>query len=80
MIGNAKIEQIMDPPHSRQNFSRIYTKLQLAELQMEIPDFDFSLYLNSLLPRELNATEHVVIYALSYFKQLTALLRDYDQR
>ena len=70
----------MIPPHERRNYSEIYLKLELGKLLAEVPDFDFSGYLTSLLHRPLNSSEEVVIYALPYFKQLTKLMKTANRR
>lgn len=64
----------MIPPHSRRNFSEIYKKMPMSELQAKLPTFDFQAYLTPLLPRKLNDSEEVVIYALSYYQKLVTLL------
>ena len=64
----------MIPPHSRRNFSEIYKKMPMKELQSKLPTFDFESYLSPLLPRKLNETEEVVIYALTYYQKLVTLL------
>lgn len=70
----------MSPPSERRNFSEIYKKVTLETLQSKVPDFDFNSYLGALLPRELNDTEEVVIYALPYFQKLTKLVKETDKR
>ena len=70
----------MVPPMERRNFSQIYSKVQLQELQAAVPDFNFDTFLGGLMPRELNVTEEVVIYALPYFKKLTQLVNDSNPR
>ena len=64
----------------RRNFSQIYSKVQLQELQAAVPDFKFDTFLGGLMPRELNVTEEVVIYALPYYKKLLSLLERTDGR
>ena len=44
------------------------------------PGFNFTSYLDALLPRKLRADEKVVMYALPYFKSLTKLLDQTDKR
>lgn len=70
----------MIPPQERRNYSEIYLKLELGKLSAEVPDFNFSSYLSNLLPRPLNASEEIVIYALPYFKQLTKLIKASNKR
>jgi len=70
----------MIPPALRRNFSEIYRKMPLSELQSRVQGFNFSLYLEPLLPRELSADENVVIYALPYFQKLVSLVESTDAR
>ncbi len=70
----------MIPPNMRRNFSEIYKKMSLSDLQSKVPDFNFSQYLEPLLPRLLDNSEDVVIYALPYFQKLTRLIRRTDSR
>lgn len=70
----------MESQASRRNYSEIYKKMTLAELQIKVPDFNFSQYLEPVLPRTLNDTEMVVIYALPYFQKLTKLIAETDKR
>jgi hypothetical protein len=45
-----------------------------------VPDFDFDSYLSPLLPRKLNDSESVVIYALPFYQKLTKLLQETNKR
>eukprot|EP00095_Tigriopus_kingsejongensis_P001687 maker-scaffold1658_size31987-snap-gene-0.9 protein:Tk01687 transcript:maker-scaffold1658_size31987-snap-gene-0.9-mRNA-1 annotation:"endothelin-converting enzyme 1" len=74
------LSKIMSPPSARRNFSEIYKKMTLENVQSKVPDFDFHAYLGALLPRDLNKTEEVVIYSLPYFQKLTKLIQDSDPR
>ena len=88
----------MIPPMMRRNFSEIYKKMPLSELQnqvciekancfiqkciflSQVPSFNFSHYLEPLLPRQIDESEEVVIYALPYLKKLTKLVENTDKR
>ena len=48
--------------------------------QRLVPEFDFDTYLGALMPRKLNDSENVVIYALPYYQKLTNLLRGTKKR
>ena len=48
--------------------------------QRLVPEFDFDTYLGALLPRKLNDSESVVIYALPYYQKLTKLLNGTKRR
>ncbi|TRY79276.1 hypothetical protein TCAL_06071 [Tigriopus californicus] len=76
----ASLAKIMSPPSERRNFSEIYKKVTLDTLQSKVPDFDFNSYLGALLPRELNGTEEVVVYAIPYFQKLTKLVKETEKR
>ena len=45
-----------------------------------MPEFDFDTYLGALMPRKLNDTESVFIYALPYYQKLTNLLKGTKKR
>ena len=70
----------MISPLLRRNFSEIYKKLPLAELQRQVPGFNFSQYLDPILPRKLADTEDVVIYALPFYQKLVSLVEQTDRR
>ena len=72
--------QIMVSPNSRRNFSEIYKKITLEELQTQVPQFNFSQYLDPILPRKFNKTENIVIYALPYYQKLMSLIDKTDNR
>ena len=48
--------------------------------QRLVPEFDFDTYLGALMPRKLNDSESVVIYALPYYQKLTSLLKGTKKR
>ena len=48
--------------------------------QTLVPEFDFDTYLGALMPRKLNDSESVVIYALPYYQKLTNLLKGTKKR
>ena len=70
----------MTPPHERRNFSKIYEKMRLSKLSEEVPAFNFTQYLNLVLPKSLEEDEEVVIYASKYFKKLTKIVEETDKR
>ena len=70
----------MTPPHERRNFSKIYEKLKLSQLSAQVPAFNFTRYLDIVLPQNLDPEEEVVIYASKYFKKLTKIVEETDKR
>ena len=70
----------MTPPHERRNFSKIYEKLKLSQLSAQVPAFNFTRYLDIVLPKNLDPDEEVVIYASKYFKKLTKIVEETDKR
>lgn len=71
-----ELAKIMTPPHERRNFSKIYKKKQLPELQASIPGFNFTQYLDIVLPMKISSNESIVIYASEYFNKLTKLVKE----
>ena len=65
------------PSEQRRNYTAIYRKVMLDELSNELSDIDWIKYLDILMsPAKVNATEEpVIVYATSYFVNLTTLLR-----
>lgn len=52
----------------------------MKDLQKHIPEFDWQLYLKTILQIKLSDQEPVVSYAMSYFTQLGDLLKRTDRR
>jgi len=75
-----ELAMIMTPPHERRNFSKIYEKLKLSQLSAQVPAFNFTRYLDIVLPKNLDPDEEVVIYASKYFKKLTKIVEETDKR
>lgn len=75
-----ELAMIMTPPHERRNFSKIYEKLKLSQLSAQVPAFNFTRYLDIVLPKNLDPEEEVVIYASKYFKKLTKIVEETDKR
>jgi membrane metallo-endopeptidase-like protein 1 len=55
-------------------------KLALNDLQKQVPEFDWQLYLKTILQIKMSDKEPVVSYAMSYFTQLGDLLKKTDRR
>lgn len=72
--------QITQTETDRHDTSGTYLKLTIESLQLEIPEFDWQLYLRTILQIKLPEEELVVSYAMSYFTQLGHLLKKTDKR
>merc|ERR1719348_1780986 len=70
----------MTPPHERRNFSQIYEKLPLSDLSAKVTDFNFTQYLDIVLPKPLPPTEEVVVYAAKYFVKLAEIISETPPR
>merc|ERR1719461_1347778 len=66
-----ELSMIMTPPHERRNFSKIYEKMKLSQLSALVPNFNFTRYLDIVLPEKIDPEDEVVIYASKYLKKLT---------
>ena len=70
----------MTPPHERRNFSKIYEKMKLSELSALVPKFNFTQYLEIVVPQKIYPENDIVIYASKYFKKLTEILKTTEKR
>lgn len=69
------------PEVERHDTSAIYRKLQLAELQREVPQIDWSVYLKQTLGDiQLDDNETLVCYAMPYLKQMGKIIEETDRR
>lgn len=69
------------PEVDRQDTSAIYRKLQLSELQHEIPQINWREYLqHTLSDIQLYDNETLVCYAMPYLKQMGKILAEADKR
>lgn len=73
-------QQILTPAEERRNFSAMYRKVTISELNEMTEVIPWTRYLNTVLNRTMNENETVVIYASEYFPQLAALVNQTDQR
>lgn len=64
----------------RHDTTGTYLKLTLKDLQKQVPEFDWILYLRTILQIKMSDQEHVVSYAMSYFEQLGHLFKKTDRR
>ena len=75
-----ELSGIMTPPHERRNFSKIYEKMTLSELSKLVPNFNFTRYLEVVIPEKIQPHQNVVIYASKYFKKLTEIIQTTNKR
>lgn len=63
------------PSELRRNYSAIYRKMSLGELQSEITGVDWMNYVKTLMsPITIDQDEPVIVYASNYFKNLSKLI------
>ena len=75
-----ELSMIMTPPHERRNFSKIYEKMKLSELSKLVADFNFTQYLDIVVPEKIHPDQNIVIYASKYFTKLTQIIKSTDKR
>ena len=75
-----ELSGIMTPPHERRNFSKIYEKMTLSELSKLVPNFNFTRYLEVVIPEKIQPHQNIVIYASKYFKKLTEIIQTTNKR
>ena len=68
------------PEADRHDTSSIYRKLTLRELQREVPQIHWRLYLQEFLSSPITNDEHVVAYAIPYFVQMGRIVEKTDRR
>lgn len=69
------------PEVDRQDTSAIYRKLQLSELQHEVPQINWHEYLQHTLGDiQLSDNETLVCYAMPYLKQMGKIIAEADKR
>lgn len=72
--------QITQTETDRHDTTGTYLKLTLKDIQKQVPEFDWQLYLRTILQIKMSDQEPVVSYAMSYFTQLGHLLKKTDRR
>ena len=68
------------PEADRHDTGAIYKKLTLRELKSLIPEFDWILYLNTLLPTPVFTDEEIVIYSIEYFQEMGKIIARHDSK
>lgn len=75
-----ELAQITQTPEERTNVSLLYRRMTINELHRQIPEIDWTLYLEIVLQREVNRTEKVVMFALSYMQSIVKLIDKTEKR
>ncbi|XP_039311172.1 neprilysin-1 isoform X2 [Solenopsis invicta] len=68
------------PEADRQDTSMMYRKLTLQDLQREVPQLQWLVYLREFINTPIDEKEPVVIYAMPYFVQMGHIIAKTDQR
>ncbi|XP_011861521.1 PREDICTED: endothelin-converting enzyme 2-like isoform X2 [Vollenhovia emeryi] len=68
------------PEADRHDTSAMYRKLTLQELQQEVPQLQWLIYLRTFINAPINEKELVVMYAMPYFVQMGRIISRTDQR
>ncbi|XP_012253044.2 neprilysin-1 [Athalia rosae] len=68
------------PEADRHDTSAIYRKLTLRQLQQEVPQLNWHVYLKAFLTAPITEDEPVVAYAMPYFVQMGRILENTDRR
>ncbi|KAG8180916.1 hypothetical protein JTE90_020143 [Oedothorax gibbosus] len=76
----AQLANFTIPSEERRNYTAIYYKITLAELQEKIPLVNWTLYFSLAMPLELTEEDEVVVYAVPYLLSMTQLVINTDKR
>ncbi|XP_014483935.1 PREDICTED: neprilysin-2 isoform X2 [Dinoponera quadriceps] len=68
------------PEADRHDTSAIYRKLRLRELQREVPQLQWLVYLQEFISAPITEEEPVVAYAMPYFAQMGRIISRTDRR
>ncbi|XP_066590529.1 neprilysin-1-like [Prorops nasuta] len=68
------------PEANRHDTSAIYRKLTLRDLQREVPQLNWRVYLESFITTPITDEEPLVAYAMSYFVQMGKIIQKTDRR
>ncbi|XP_076053157.1 neprilysin-1-like [Oratosquilla oratoria] len=68
------------PQADRHDTGSNYIKLSLADLQREVPEFNWTEYLGAFIEEDLEPEEPIVVYAMPYFKLLGKILQKTEPR
>lgn len=68
------------PEADRHDTTAMYRKLTLRELQREVPQLQWLVYLREFINAPIDEKEPVVMYAMPYFVQMGRIISRTDQR
>ncbi|CAN8016172.1 unnamed protein product, partial [Ixodes persulcatus] len=76
----ARLINLTVPNELRRNFTAMYNKWTVEELQERIPLINWTLYFNTVMPMKIPPTEEIVLFAPTYIKQMSELLQTIPKR
>ncbi|XP_077533139.1 neprilysin-1-like isoform X2 [Haemaphysalis longicornis] len=76
----ARLINLTVPNEQRRNFTAMYNKWTVEELQTKIPLINWTHYFKVVMPMEIPASEEVVIFAPTYIKQMSEMLQKVPKR
>ncbi|KAK8766348.1 hypothetical protein V5799_006876 [Amblyomma americanum] len=76
----AQLANLTEPNESRRNFTAMYNKWTVEELQTRIPLINWTHYFNVVMPMEIPPSEEVVIFAPKYIKRMSEFLQTVPKR
>ncbi|ROT81033.1 Membrane metallo-endopeptidase-like 1 [Penaeus vannamei] len=68
------------PEADRHDTGSNYIKLTLAQLQQQVPEFNWTDYLSAFLKEKLTPQEPIVVYSMPYLKQLAKIMVTTEKR
>jgi len=74
LLANISIDEA-----ERHDTGQWYTKITVEELVEAVPEFNWTLYLDSLMPGRFKKSDKVVCYAMPYLKQLGKIIQTVDK-
>ncbi|KOB70116.1 Endothelin-converting enzyme 1 [Operophtera brumata] len=74
LMENSRLAKITSAPEDRRNVSELYRRMTLVELEELVPEVKWRRYLCIVMNRSVHSNETVVLFALSYVRNLPSLL------
>ncbi|XP_058117155.1 neprilysin-4 [Anopheles ziemanni] len=75
-----QLANITNPPEERNNVSTLYRKIILENLHDEVPEIDWTRYLEIVTERKVNTSDFVVMFAMNYMQDLVELIGQTEPR
>lgn len=75
-----ELAKIMAPPQERMNVTQLYRRMTLHALYDYVPEINWQKYLETVLEREIDRSEVVVMFALNFMQDLVQLVQQTDRR